>query len=66
MFAGRRKRRIAERRNLDFEIWIRRKLTILRRVESAFEVINFLTDVNASREFCRRFAVLTPLKLRQA
>ena len=50
VFAFRRKRRISQRWNRDVEIRLRRKLTVLGRVESTFEVIDFRPNVNAARE----------------
>jgi hypothetical protein len=41
MFAFRRKPGISQRWNRDVEIRLRRKLTVLGRIEGAFEVINF-------------------------
>src|SRR5690349_10718199 len=53
VFACGCERRIAERRNRDIEIRIARKLTILRSVEGALEIVDLRPEVNATGKFYR-------------
>src|SRR5689334_10947725 len=45
-----RKRRIANRRERNVKIRVRRELAILRRIESPLQIVYLRTDVDATRE----------------
>src|SRR5690242_13078543 len=65
MLALRSERRIAKRRNRHIEIRLSGKLTILRRVERALEIVNLRPDVNTSTEQRLTIAAVHAAKHRQ-
>src|SRR5262249_34296035 len=65
MFARWRQCRIAERGDVDVEIRLRGELAVLRRIESALEIIDLRTNVNAARKFYCWIVAIQTTKSRQ-